>query len=180
MNAIAEPERIRRLHHLGILDTPEDGLFRGFAEQALRALPGTSIAAVSLVDSDRQWFKTIVGLDVKETPRGISFCNHTIQSEGAMVVEDATQDSRFAANPLVTSAPGIRFYAGIKLIDGIGALCVMGKQPRRIAEAEIKKLTALARYVEVQLLAHGVLFNFNGRPNVQRGSALTILRPRRG
>jgi GAF domain-containing protein len=150
---------------MGILDSPGDQLFRGFAEHALALLPGTSIAAVSLVDANRQWFKTIVGLDAKETPRIVSFCSHTIETTGVLVVEDATLDSRFAANPFVTSAPGIRFYAGIKLVGGLGALCVIGQRPRRATEAEIDKLSKLAQYVDIQLLAHGTLFNI---PDVSR------------
>jgi GAF domain-containing protein len=159
MDPDAEARRLQRLYEIGILDSPEDKLFRGFAEHALALLPGTSIAAVSLVDANRQWFKTIVGLDAKETPRTVSFCSHTIETTGVLVVEDATRDSRFAANPLVTSAPGIRFYAGIKLVGGLGALCVIGQQPRRATEAEIDKLSKLAQYVDIQLLAHGTLFN---------------------
>jgi hypothetical protein len=104
MDPEAEAKRLQRLHDMGILDSPENRLFRGFAEQALVLLPGTSFAAVSLIDADRQWFKTIIGLDEKETPRSVSFCTHTIETPGMMVVEDATQDSRFAANPLVVSA----------------------------------------------------------------------------
>jgi GAF domain-containing protein len=159
MDPEAEAKRLQRLHDMGILDSPENRLFRGFAEQALVLLPGTSFAAVSLIDADRQWFKTIIGLDEKETPRSVSFCTHTIETPGMMVVEDATQDSRFAANPLVVSAPSIRFYAGIRLTGGVGALCVLGQQPRRATTSEISKLSKLAQYVDIQLLAHGALFN---------------------
>lgn len=160
MDEASETKRLQRLHDLGILDTPEDKLFRNFAEQALDLLPGTSIAAVSLVDTDRQWFKTIVGLGVKETARSLSFCAHTIEeTSGVMVVEDATRDSRFAGNPLVTSSPGIRFYAGVRLTSGVGAICAIGRQARQATETEITKLTKLAQYVDIQLLAHGALFN---------------------
>ncbi|WP_216851299.1 GAF domain-containing protein [Acidisphaera sp. L21] len=161
MESFSEAKRLQRLRDTGILDTMGDQLFRGFAEQALDVMPGTSIAAVSLVDSDRQWFKTIIGLTVKQLPREVSFCSHTIQSDGTMVVEDATRDSRFARNPLVISHPGIRFYAGVNLMQGLGALCVIGQQPRRATSTEITKLTKLAHYVEIQLLAHGVLFNLD-------------------
>jgi GAF domain-containing protein len=154
-----EAKRLQHLHDLGILDTPEDQLFRDLAEEALALLPGTSIAAVTLVDANRQWFKTVIGLDARETPRSASFCSHTIETPGVMVVEDATRDSRFVGNPLVTSAPAIRFYAGVKLTSGVGALCVIGKQPRRATESEIAKLVKLAQYVDIQLLAHGTLFN---------------------
>ena len=154
-----EALRIRRLRDLGILDTDPDKVFGSFVEQALALMPGTCIAAITLVDTDRQWFKAIVGLNVKETPRNQSFCAHTIQTSGTMVVEDATQDERFADNPLVTSAPDIRFYAGVKLTSGIGALCVIGQKPRRATDAEIFKLKKLADYVDIQMLAYGALFN---------------------
>ena len=159
MDPQEEAKRLQRLHAMGMLNTPEDRLFRGFAEDALALLPGTSIAAVTLVDAERQWFKAIIGLDMKETPRSVSFCSHTIETNGVLVVEDATRDSRFVANPLVTSAPAIRFYLGIKLTSGVGALCVIGQQPRRATEAEIAKLVKLAQYVDIQLLAHGTQFN---------------------
>ncbi|MAU99143.1 MAG: hypothetical protein CMP81_25220 [Fulvimarina sp.] len=159
LNDNQEAVRIRRLHDIGILDTGRDAVFCGYAEEALTLFPGASIAAVTLVDTDRQWFKAVVGLEVRETPRGVSFCSHTIQSSGTMVVEDATKDERFADNPLVTSAPGIRFYAGVKLTSGIGALCVIGRKPRQATEAEMFRLEKLTQYVDIQLLAHGSLFN---------------------
>ncbi|ADG10189.1 histidine kinase [Caulobacter segnis] len=159
MTAPSEAQRLQRLHALGILDTPGDDLFRGLAEQALGVVPGTTIAAVSLVDAERQWFKTIIGLGAKETSRAVSFCSHTIETEDCMVVEDATKDERFANNPLVTSAPAIRFYAGIRLAGGVGALCVIGTSPRRIRPGEIEKLSKIAQYVDIQLLSHGVLAN---------------------
>ena len=163
MDPHAEAQRLQRLRNMGILDTPADQLFRGFAEQALALLPGASIAGVSLVDADRQWFKAIIGLSLKETPRSVSFCSHTIETNGVLVVEDATSDSRFAANPLVTSAPAIRFYAGVRLTSGVGALCVISQQPRRATGLEIAKLVKLAQYVDIQLLAHGTQFNLPGR-----------------
>jgi GAF domain-containing protein len=158
----SEATRLQALHQLGILDTAEDRIFSALAQQALVVMPGTSIAAVSLVDSNRQWFKTTIGLDVRETPREVSFCSRTIESNGVMVVPDATKDSRFADNPMVTSAPGIRFYAGVSLMDGVGALCVMGQQPRMATPAEVMALMKLASYVDIQLLAHGTLHNLHG------------------
>ena len=170
-NTLPEASRLARLHDLGILDTEDDTYFRSFAEQALALLPGTSIAAVSLVDAERQWFKTFIGTDIKETPRETSFCNHTIQGDDVMVVEDATQDARFANNSLVTSGPGIRFYAGVKLMDGVGALCVIGLEPRRATESEIAKLAKLAKFADIQLLAHGALHHLQQTPPA--GSAQT-------
>jgi GAF domain-containing protein len=157
--SLPEDQRIDRLHQLGILDTPPEQVFRSVTEQALVVVPGTSIAAISLVDVERQWFKSIIGLQVTETPRSVSFCAHTIQTSGVMVIPDATKDTRFADNPLVRSGPGIRFYAGVGLMDGVGALCVIGLEPRQITEQELDKLEQLAQYVDIQLLAHGTLFN---------------------
>ena len=157
---LQEEKRLKRLKDIGILDTAESREFRNCAEQALGLFPGTSIAAVSLVDQNRQWFKTIIGINVKETPRNLSFCSYTIETDdGVMVVEDATSDKRFSANALVTSAPGIRFYAGVKLMDGVGALCVIGTSPRQAEASELAKLKKLANYVDIQLMAHGTLFN---------------------
>ena len=162
MTLLQEEYRLRRLQDIGILDTPESKEFRNCAEQALKLFPGTSIAAVSLVDQNRQWFKTIIGINVKETPRSLSFCSHTIETDdGVMVIEDATRDKRFSTNSLVTSAPGIRFYAGVKLMDGVGALCVIGTNPRRAEVSELSKLKKLANYVDIQLMAHGTLFNLS-------------------
>lgn len=158
MEADQEAQRLKRLHELGILDTAENRMFRDLAEQALTLFPGASIAAVSLIDSNRQWFKTIVGFEAKETPRSQSFCAHTIETPSVMIVEDATKDARFEANPLVTSGPGIRFYAGVKLTNGVGALCVIGRKPRQATENEIAKLKKLASLVDIQLMAHGTLF----------------------
>lgn len=89
--------------------------------------------------------------------RSQSFCSHTIEAPKLMVVEDATRDSRFQDNPLVTAGPGIRFYAGVKLMRGVGALCVIGRTPRRATESELVKLEKLASLVDIQLMAHGTL-----------------------
>lgn len=150
-----EQRRLQQLHQLGVLDTPRERLFDTFVEQALKIVPGTTIAAVSLVDADRQWFKSVIGMDLSETPRTQSFCSHVIQTRGVLVVNDATKDARFADNPLVTGAPGIRFYAGIKLTRAVGALCVIGTKPRDITTAQLGRLHQLAQFVDIQLLAGG-------------------------
>lgn len=157
MDAEQEAKRLKRVRDLAILDTPEDRKFRELAEQALTLFPGASIAAVSLIDRDRQWFKTIVGLDTRETPRSQSFCAYTIENPKLMVVEDATKDSRFQQNPLVMTGPRIRFYAGVRLTNGVGGLCVIGREPRKATECELGKLTKLASLVDIQLMAHGTL-----------------------
>ena len=136
------------LRGLEILDTEAETQFDNLTSLAaeLCALP---IALVSLVDSERQWFKSRVGLDAQETPREHAFCAHAIHGDQVMVVEDASQDARFADNPLVTGAPNIRFYAGAPLItrDGhaLGTLCVIGDEPRTISAQETRVLEALAQ-----------------------------------
>jgi PAS domain S-box-containing protein len=118
----------------------------------------TPIALVSLVDAERQWFKSCIGLDARETPRGWAFCRHTIQLGGhaVMLLEDATADERFVDNPLVTGPPNIRFYAGATLTtrDGrnLGTLCVVDVKPRRtLDEADLGHLRALADLVVDQI-----------------------------
>ncbi|MBW4023921.1 MAG: GAF domain-containing protein [Proteobacteria bacterium] len=157
----AEQERIEQLHELGVLNTHEDKRFRSCVDEALKIFEGATIAAITLVDVDRQWFKSIVGFDMTETPRNQSFCSYTIESRGVVVVEDATKDPRFNTNPLVTGAPNMRFYAGVKLVNRVGALCVISNTPRRAKKAEIHKLVSLARFVDIQLLAHGTLHNLD-------------------
>ncbi len=154
-----ENSRLSRLHRLKLLDTAPDPLFERIVARALTTLPGTSISAISLVDRHRQWFKAIVGLDARQTPRAVSFCAHTIQGNGPLVVEDASNDPRFADNRLVTASPHIRFYAGVPLVGGVGALCVISSAPRQATADELAKLVALATEVNTQLMLHATLAN---------------------
>ena len=143
-----EPARLAALHELGVLDTAADRELDVITRLAADRFD-TAIALVSLVDVDRQWFKSRHGLDATETCRRHSFCGHTIASEAIMVVADASADPRFAANPLVTGAPHIRFYAGAPLVlasgHRIGTLCVIDPAPRdgfTTREADILSLMA--------------------------------------
>lgn len=149
-----EAERLRALRALGILDTDPEERFDRLTRLA-RRLFGVPIALVSLVEDDRQWFKSCVGLDAEETPRDQSFCAHAILREGVMIVPDATQDERFSANPLVTHDPEIRFYAGcpVQGPDGnpLGTLCVIGHEPREFDAEDEVVLRDLAEMVEQEL-----------------------------
>lgn len=151
---VNEKERIKSLHSLGILDTPPDEKFDRITRIA-QIILDVPIALVSLVDVNRQWFKSCAGLSAKETPRSVSFCSHAILEKDIFVIEDATKDERFSDNPLVTGEPHIRFYAG-KPIRGpdnlmLGTLCVIDKQPRKLSKADRSVLSDLAKWVESEL-----------------------------
>ena len=144
-----EFDRVAELHDLRLLDTPAEERFDRLTRMAQRLL-GVSIALVSLIDHDRQWFKSRQGLDATETPRNISFCGHAILADGPFVIEDASLDVRFADNPLVTGPLGIRFYAGMPLQGPlgykVGTLCLIDPTPRRFSrddEAALRDLAAL-------------------------------------
>lgn len=144
----AERRRLDRLRALQVLDTPPEPLFDSLAALASQ-ICGTPIALLSLIDADRQWFKANVGLgDLHETARGIAFCHHAIGADTLMEVGDATRDARFAANPLVTGEPGIRFYAGAPLVlssgERLGTLCVIDRQPRQLDAEQLRMLSRLA------------------------------------
>lgn len=146
-----EGSRLRLLHRLRILDTDPEPLFDGAASAAAR-LAGTPIALVSLVDAHRQWFKARVGLDAVETSREVAFCSWAILEPGQVFeVPDAREDWRFAHNPLVLGAPGIRFYAGVPLEvepgRALGTLCVIDRRPRRLSSARRDGLVALGSLV---------------------------------
>ena len=148
-----EGDRLRSLHALGILDTPPEERFDRITRLAMLALD-VPIALVSLVDADRQWFKSSQGLDATETGRDVSFCGHTILSDEPLVVEDALADERFADNPLVTGEPNVRFYAGVPLCDQdghkLGTLCVIDRVPRQLAPDQHQLLLELASMAETE------------------------------
>ncbi len=149
-----EAARHQALRDYKILDTDVEPAFDDLTKLAAH-IAGTPIALVSLVDTDRQWFKARYGLDAPETPRDISFCGHVVGNDAALVVEDALADDRFADNPLVTGQPLIRFYAGMPLrtLDGLvmGTLCAIDHVPRRLTSVQTDLLNMLAKQVIDQL-----------------------------
>lgn len=153
---VNEKERLSQLRSLAILDTPPEERFDRVTRMA-RRLFGVPIAVVSLVDENRQWFKSCFGLDVRETDRRISFCGHAILNKGAFVVENTLEDERFADNPLVTGAPHIRFYAGQPLhtLSGqaLGTLCIIDREPRSFGQEDLDMLSDLAGMVEREIMA---------------------------
>lgn len=149
-----EDARLASLGKLEILDTPAEERFDRIT-RLTKKLFRVPIALVSLVDSDRQWFKSAQGLEASETPRDVAFCAHAILQDDGLIVEDARADERFADNPLVTGAPSVRFYAGQPICapDGqrVGTLCVIDTQPRRVNRADRQSLRDLAGLVENEL-----------------------------
>ena len=149
-----EKTRLERLKNLKILDTPIEERFERITRIVCHSL-NVPISAISLIDEGRQWFKSIQGVDVSETPRKISFCGHAILEDAPLVVSDALKDPRFMDNPLVTEDPHIRFYAGVPLAIGenirIGTLCAIDREPKEITEDNLAVLKALAQMVQIEL-----------------------------
>ncbi len=149
-----EEQRLEALRDCGILDTEPEPTFEEIAALAGQ-LCATPMALVSLVDTDRQWFKARVGLRASETSRDVSFCAYSVALREPLLVPDTLADIRFADNPLVTDDPAIRFYAGVPLVleDGhaVGTLCVLDRVPRELSAAQFKSLSLLARQVSVEL-----------------------------
>jgi two-component system NtrC family sensor kinase len=151
---VNEPDRLQALLNYHILDTEAEQNFDDLTKLASHVC-GTPIALVSLIDADRQWFKSRVGLDARQTPREFAFCAHTIMDEQPLVVADPRSDERFKNNPLVLGDPKIRFCAGAPLQTphghNIGTLCVIDQVARQLTPEQIEALKALARQVVSQL-----------------------------
>lgn len=149
-----EAERLKALHQYKILDTNPEQAFDDLTLIASQ-ICGVPIALISLVDEDRQWFKSRVGVEIQETSRSVSFCAHAIHQQGIFTVADALNDARFRDNPLVKGAPHIRFYAGAPITtqDGyaLGTLCVIDYVPRQLTDDQNNALQALQRQVTAQL-----------------------------
>jgi len=150
-----EADRLAELESYQVLDTPPDEAFDRITRLASQIF-NTPIALVSLIDENRQWFKSRVGLDAEETPREVAFCAHAIAEEKTLLVPDATDDERFSQNPLVTGGPNIRFYAGAPLVapggHKLGTLCVIDIKPRDIPDKQLAILEDMAAMVVDELM----------------------------
>ena len=149
-----EASRIAALNRYAILDTEPEQSFDDLVTLAAHICK-TPMAMLSLVDEHRQWFKSKVGVQVRETPREISICTHAIQQDDLFIVPDTRQDPRFRDNPLVVGEPRVRFYAGAPLIneDGfaLGTLCVVDREPRELDEDQKNALLSLRRLALAQM-----------------------------
>lgn len=149
-----EADRLNALLGLSLLDTPPEERFDRLTRIAI-AVFGTAISTVTLIDADRQWHKACIGVGTREDDRAVSFCSVAIEKPEPLLVTDATEDPRFAGNPLVTGPPGIRSYAGILLTTAagfrVGTLCVIDTRPREGSAGEVALLRDLARIAEDEL-----------------------------
>lgn len=149
-----EKRRLAALNRLGILDTPPEARFERLTRIA-RQYYDVKISLFSVLDGERQWFKSRQGMDVSETPRSMAFCDYAIRQDKLLVVEDAMQDPRFRTNPLVTGTPHIRFYAGMPVREPsgfkIGSLCIIDDKPRQFNEVDLDVLRTLATLIEDEL-----------------------------
>lgn len=142
-----ETARLAAVAASGLVDSAPEPVFDRLTWLATQ-VTDCPMALITVLTSRRQWFKSRVGVDLAETPRDWAFCSHAIVQEAPMMVEDASRDARFAANPLVTGPLHVRFYGGVPLVDAgghaLGTLCVLDREPRRLRAREIKALQELA------------------------------------
>lgn len=154
MAVVNEVERLKALRQYRILDTDPEQAFDDLTLIASQ-ICGAPIALITLIDEDRQWFKSRIGVEVQETSRSVSFCAHAIQQKGIFTIPDALNDARFSDNPFVKGDPHIRFYAGAPITtqDGaaLGTLCVLDYVPRKLTDDQSNALMALKRQVAAQL-----------------------------
>jgi GAF domain-containing protein len=156
----SEKRRLATLRLANILDTRPE-MFSESVAAAAATIANTPMSAISLIDSDRQWFKGSFGLALRETSRDVSLCAHAILQPAPLVVPDTRLDVRFNTNPLVTGAPHIRFYAGFPLLvngHAVGSLCVIDDRPRQSFEADAEKL---ARLMDLAVATSAWLANYD-------------------
>lgn len=153
MEATLETRRLENLQKYGILDTPPDGYFDEITSLATKIF-NVPVAIISLVDTNRIWFKSAHGLDVDEIPKSPGLCSSAIMSEDIYIVEDARKDPRTLSNPLVSGVMGLQFYAAAPLVSSegynLGTICLIDKEPRRLNATESSMLMQLSRIVMSQ------------------------------
>ncbi len=150
-----EEKRINALQNLKLLDTKVEERFDKITKEAVKRF-SVPISTITLVDKDREWFKSVQGLPTREGPRDISFCSHALVSDVMMIVEDASLDPRFSDNPMVIGGPNIRFYAGKSLYDKktslpVGVFCIKDNKPRKMSLSEISDFLDLANKAEDEI-----------------------------
>jgi len=150
-----EKERICAVEGLELLDTAFEERFDRITKEACNRF-SVPISTITLVDKDREWFKSVQGLDTREGPRSISFCGHALMSQVIMIIGDTLKDPRFADNPMVKGEPFIRFYAGKSLYDRdshlpVGVFCIKDKKPREMSPTDISDFLDLAHRAEEEI-----------------------------
>ncbi len=150
-----EDQRLEAVHELALLDTEPEKRFDDITQEAINKLK-VPISTITLVDKDREWFKSSQGLENKEGPRSTSFCGHALFATNIFIVEDTLKDDRFKDNPMVIGKPFIRFYAGVSLRDHksklpLGALCIKDFKPKKLTLDEVNILIELATRAEEEL-----------------------------
>ena len=151
-----EKQRLQALWSLGLLDTEPEERFDRITKRAVEEIK-VPISTITLIDKDREWYKSCQGIHLKELPRNISFCAHALTSNQLLIVEDTLQDKRFVDNPQVTGVPYIRFYAGVPLHNRqsgqiVGVFCINDTKPRRLTKEEFVMLFDLAHDAEQELM----------------------------
>ena len=176
-----ENERLAALHAYGVLDTPPEIGFEHVTSMVTRLFQ-VPIAAVVLLDAERQWFKSVKGFDAQETPREFSFCTHALTSGDVLIVPDAKLDPQFADHPFVTGEPFVRFYAGapLRTPEGhtLGALCMADRQPRELTAAEQQLLSELATLTEDELLLRRVANELSAKTAQQQATQAALVQER--
>jgi GAF domain-containing protein len=150
-----EKERLAAVYRMKILDTEPEERFDVLTREAVRRLK-VPISTITIIDSEREWFKSCQGVDKKEGDRFVSFCGHAMLSSVLFIVEDTFKDPRFVDNPMVINPPHIRFYAGVRLLDQqtalpVGVFCIKDIKPRKLTLEETNILMDLARRAEDEL-----------------------------
>jgi excisionase family DNA binding protein len=153
-----ERARLAAVAASGLVDSAPEPVFDRLTWLATQ-LTDCPMALITVLTSRRQWFKSRIGVDLTETPRDWAFCSHAIVQDAPLMVEDASRDARFAANPLVTGPLHVRFYGGVPLVDAegqpLGTLCVLDREPRRLRAREIKALQELAAIAAEEVRRRG-------------------------